>query len=184
MRSRYSGRSLPSTGGDLDKGHARGGGARGDVAVAERLHPSVHVLAGLGHEVHRMERVRIGVVEPVVGRGDGVDRGSASSGCCAGSSMRSPSMKQRRPSTSDAAVLVPGHHGHRGSSPGRSDPQWLVTTSIAESSRRRPPQASGGASRCARQSVLRAPGGALRRRGYPSLEHAGCSRSAGRAEPP
>ncbi len=107
---------LAERGRDLDEGHARRSGARGDVAVAEGLHPSVHVLAGLGHEVHRMERVRIGVVEPVVGRGDRVDRAREQRMLrrvvdALAVDEAAPAVDERR------AVLVPGHHGHRGSSP-------------------------------------------------------------------
>ncbi len=74
-----------------------------------------------------MERLGIGVVEPVVRRGDGVDRRGEQRvrrGIVDALAVdeATAAVDERR------AVLVPSHHRHRGISP---SPQWLVTTSIA-----------------------------------------------------
>ncbi len=108
------GPQLPELGCDLDQGHARRGRARRDVAVPQRLHSAVHVLARTRHEVHRMERCRVWVVEAVVGRGDRVDGGREQRVCRRvvdplAVDVATPTIDERR------AVLIPGHHRHRGS---------------------------------------------------------------------
>ena len=120
---------LPERGCDLDEGHARCGRARRDVAVAQRLHTPIHVLTRPRHEVHRMERVGIRVVEAVVGRRNRIDRAreervARGIADALAVEVAPAAVDERR------AVLVPGHHGHRGSSPVVS--RWLVSTSIAE----------------------------------------------------
>ena len=63
-----------------------------------------------------MERVRVGVVEAVIGRGDRVDRAREQRMArrvvdALAVDEAAAAVDERR------AVLVPGHHGHRGSPP-------------------------------------------------------------------